>query len=87
MRAEDAELNLRWGAICPPTRMKSADGKYYQTQAATLEGVFCFMQSYTLRTKWGTNCPPVQMKAASDYLLPADEAKKGNRGMNHIKET
>lgn len=35
------ELKLRWGTICPPTRMKTADGKYYQTQAATLEGCIC----------------------------------------------
>lgn len=41
MRARAPELNLRWGTICPPTRMKAADGKYYQTQAATLEGCIC----------------------------------------------
>ena len=45
MRARDLELNLRWGTICTPTRMKAADGKYYQTQAATLEGVFRVIQS------------------------------------------
>jgi hypothetical protein len=45
MRARDPELNLRWGTICTPTRMKAADGKYYQTQAATLEGVFRVIQS------------------------------------------
>jgi len=45
MRARDSELNLRWGTICTPTRMKASDGKYYQTQAATLEGVFRVIQS------------------------------------------
>ena len=45
MRARDPELNLRWGTICTPTRMKAADGKYYKTQAATLEGVFRVIQS------------------------------------------
>ena len=25
MRARDPELNLRWGTICTPTRMKAAD--------------------------------------------------------------
>ena len=45
MRARDPELNLRWGTICTPTRMKAADGKYYQTQAATLEGVLRVIQS------------------------------------------
>ena len=45
MRARDPELNLRWGTICTPTRMKATDGKYYQTQAATLEGVFRVIQS------------------------------------------
>ena len=45
MRARDPELNLRWGTICTPTRMKATDGKYYQTQAATLEGVFHVIQS------------------------------------------
>ena len=45
MRARDSELNLRWGTICTPTRMKAADGKYYQTQAADLEGIFRIIQS------------------------------------------
>ena len=45
MRARDPELNLRWGTICTPTRMKAADGKYYKTQAATLDGVFRVIQS------------------------------------------
>ena len=40
MLKRDPELKSRWGTICPPTRMKAADGKYYKTQAATLEGVF-----------------------------------------------
>ena len=31
LRARDPELNVRWGTICTPTRMKAADGKYYQT--------------------------------------------------------
>ena len=41
MRTRAPELNLRWSTICPPTRMKAADGKYYQTQAATLEDCIC----------------------------------------------
>ena len=45
MLKRDPELKSRWGTICPPTRMKAADGKYYQTQAATLEGVFRVIQS------------------------------------------
>lgn len=39
------EQNLNWGSICTPTKMKTADGKYYQTQAATLERVFRVIQS------------------------------------------
>lgn len=27
------ELKSRWGTICPPTRMKVVDGKFYKTQA------------------------------------------------------
>lgn len=45
MRSRDAELDFRWGTICTPTRMKAADGKYYKTQAATLEGIFRIIQS------------------------------------------
>ena len=45
MLKRDPELKSRWGTICPPTRMKATDGKYYQTQAATLEGVFRVIQS------------------------------------------
>lgn len=45
MRSRDPELDFRWGTICTPTRMKAADGKYYQTQAATMEGVLRVIQS------------------------------------------
>ena len=45
MRSRDPELNSRWGTICTPTRMKATDGKYYQTQAADLEGIFRIIQS------------------------------------------
>jgi len=45
MRARDPELDVRWGTICTPTRMKAADGKYYQTQAADLEGILRLIQS------------------------------------------
>ena len=45
MLKRDEELKSRWGTICPPTRMKAADGKYYKTQAATLEGIFRIIQS------------------------------------------
>ena len=40
MRKRDPELDARWGTICTPTRMQATDGKYYNTQAATMEGVF-----------------------------------------------
>ena len=40
MRSRDPELNGRWGTICTPTRMQAADGKYYKTLAATLEGIW-----------------------------------------------
>jgi len=45
MRSRDPELNSRWGTICTPTRMMAADGKYYKTNAATMEGVFRIIQS------------------------------------------
>ena len=45
MRVRDPELNFRWGTICTPTRMKAADGKFYQTQAADLENIFRIIQS------------------------------------------
>lgn len=45
MLRRDPELKLRWGTICPPTRMKAADGKVYKTQAADLEGIFRIIQS------------------------------------------
>ena len=38
MLKRDPELKSRWGTICPPTRMRAADGKFYKTQAATLKG-------------------------------------------------
>ena len=45
MRSRDPELNIRWGTICTPTRMLAADGKYYKTQAATMDGIFRIIQS------------------------------------------
>lgn len=45
MRSRDPELNARWGTICTPTRMLASDGKYYKTQAATMEGIFRIIQS------------------------------------------
>lgn len=45
MRSRDPELNSRWGTICTPTRMMAADGKYYKTQAAPMEGIFRIIQS------------------------------------------
>ncbi|MBQ7237694.1 MAG: hypothetical protein IJS20_02770 [Bacteroidales bacterium] len=45
MLRRDPELKLRWGTICPPTRMKAADGKVYKTQAADLAGIFRIIQS------------------------------------------
>ena len=35
MLKRDPELKASWGTICPPTRMRAADGKFYKTQAAT----------------------------------------------------
>ena len=45
MRSRDPELDSRWGTTCTPTRMKAADGKYYKTQSADLEGIFRIIQS------------------------------------------
>ena len=45
MRSRDPELNARWGTICTPTRMLASDGKYYKTQAATMDGIFRIIQS------------------------------------------
>ena len=45
MRKRDPELDARWGTICTPTRMQATDGKYYNTQAAMMEGVFRIIQS------------------------------------------
>ena len=45
MLKRDPELKSSWGTICPPTRMRAADGKYYRTQAATMEGILRIIQS------------------------------------------
>ena len=45
MLRRDPELKSRWGTICPPTRMMAADGKFYQTQAADLKGIFRIIES------------------------------------------
>ena len=45
MLKRDPELKSSWGTICPLTRMRAADGKYYRTQAATMEGILRIIQS------------------------------------------
>lgn len=45
MRARDPELHDSWGTICTPTRMMASDGKYYNTQAADMQGMFRIIQS------------------------------------------
>ena len=45
LRARDPELDFRWGTICTLTRMQAADGKMYNTQSATAEGLFRIIQS------------------------------------------
>ena len=45
MRSRDEQLNLNWGTICTPVRMKGKDGKSREIQAATSEGVFRLIQS------------------------------------------
>ena len=45
MRARDPELDFKWGTICTPVRMRAADGKTRQVQAADLENIFRIIQS------------------------------------------
>ena len=45
MLKRDPDLKVRWGTICTPTRMKASDGKFYNTQAANMEGVLRIIQS------------------------------------------
>ena len=45
MRVRDPELDLKWGTICTPVRMRAADGKNRQVQAADLERIFRLIQS------------------------------------------
>ena len=56
MRKRDPELDARWGTICTPTRMQATDGKYYNTQAATMEKYhFSSWSSHTVRTFFSSN--------------------------------
>ncbi len=45
MRSRDFELNSKWGTICTPVKMKAADGKMRNIQAATIDGIFRIIQS------------------------------------------
>ena len=49
MLKRDPELKSRWGTICPPTRMRAVDGKFYRTRAATLQGILRIVQSIPSR--------------------------------------
>ncbi len=41
----DFELNSKWGTICTLVKMKAADGKMRNIQAATIDGIFRIIQS------------------------------------------
>ena len=45
MRIRDAELNAKWGTICTPVRMMTADGKNRKINAADTEGILRIIQS------------------------------------------
>lgn len=45
MRSRDFELNSKWGTICTLVKMKAADGKMRNIQAATIDGIFRIIQS------------------------------------------
>ena len=49
MLKRDPELKSRWGTICPPTRMRAVDGKFYKTRAATLQGILRIVQNIPSR--------------------------------------
>ena len=51
MRTRDPELGASWGTLCTPTRMMASDGKYYNTQASNMEGIFRIIQSIPPRLK------------------------------------
>ena len=45
MRSRDAELNAKWGTICTPVRMMTADGKYRKINAADTKVILRIIQS------------------------------------------
>lgn len=45
MRSRDPELNSKWGTICTPVRMMTADGKYRKINAADTKGILRIIQS------------------------------------------
>lgn len=45
LRNRDSELQVKWGTICTPVRMRAADGKLRLVDAADTEGIFRIIQS------------------------------------------
>ena len=45
MRSRDPELNSKWGTICTPVRMMTADGKFRKINAADTKGILRIIQS------------------------------------------
>ena len=45
MRSRDPELNSKWGTICTPVQMMTADGKYRKINAADTKGILRIIQS------------------------------------------
>ena len=79
MRKRDPELDARWGTICTPTRMQATDGKYYNTQAATMEGVFRIIQSVPSKKaepfkQWMASVAKQRLDQMADPELAIDQA-------------
>ena len=45
MRSRDPEFSSKWGTICTPVRMMTADGKYRKINAADTKGILRIIQS------------------------------------------
>ena len=88
MRKRDPELDARWGTICTPTRMQATDGKYYNTQAATMEGVFRIIQSIPSKKaepfkQWMAEVAAQRIDQMQDPELNFEQAYADNRRLGY----
>jgi hypothetical protein len=82
MRSRDAELASKWGTICTPLEMLTADGKMRKVQATDTEGLLRIIQSIPSK-----KAEPFKQWLAKVGSERIDEINDPELGIDRLMET